>query len=114
MAARRIKTEAKRNRSEDGKWLPGHSEPGPGRPPGVDFRHACEEAARAEGMTVTQVVQRLIRNLNTVSDACGKGSVEASREMLNRLCGPVKQEVEHSGCVNIQVVTGIGRGTEGA
>jgi hypothetical protein len=27
--------------------------------------------------------------------------------VLNRLCGPVRQQVEHSGAMNVQVVTGI-------
>lgn len=106
--ARREKHE-KTGRAEDGKFLPGHSGNPNGRPPGLDFRAVCESVAESEGIPLETVVSRVFKNLMSVSDSRSKGSVEAGREILNRLCGPVKQEMTHEGGLVIEVVTGVNR-----
>lgn len=63
--------------------------------------------AREDGITPEAAVLRLVRRLDSISDGGDAAAVKAAQVLLDRLCGPVKQEVAHEGGVSIRVVTGV-------
>jgi hypothetical protein len=87
----RFKTVENGNRDSRGRWLPGHSQPGPGRPRGLDFRRVVEEKAEAEGFDLDEAIWEIVLALFEEAKA---GSVAAAKLLLDRLCGPVTAAVE--------------------
>lgn len=104
----RAESEGKRNRDERGYFLPGHSLPGPGRPRGYDFQTIAVERAKARGQTIEQVVGEVMDDLcaATKVPSC---AAAAGKVLLDRLCGPVRQEVTGPGGTGLvlRVVTGL-------
>lgn len=76
----------------DGKFAKGNSvgvqfQPGnpggPGRPPGIDFRHVVRQHAKRTGIPVEQAVCEVYEALRK---AAGNGDVQACKLLLDRLC----------------------------
>ena len=97
------RSECGANRDAAGRWLPGHAEPGPGRPPGIDFRKLVLEH-RAD-----TIEQTLLNVFDALAANASFGDSKAASLLFDRLSGKVRDEVaiEHSGGTNITIVTGV-------
>ncbi|MCB9882221.1 MAG: hypothetical protein H6834_10550 [Planctomycetes bacterium] len=84
----RLESEEKgQDRDEHGRFLKGHSSPGPGRPPGsVDLLAICQRRADEEGIDLEQLVWEVAQALFRRAE---QGDVAAAKLVLDRLCGPV-------------------------
>jgi len=71
------------NRDASGRFVPGHSLPGPGRPKGFDFRAIATARAEAEGLSLEDAIYKVCRGLLTAAE---NGDVAAARLVLDRLC----------------------------
>jgi hypothetical protein len=80
-------SDAKRDRDDVGRWLPGHSQAGPGRPKGPEFRRVVAERLAANGGSIDAVLGEIFEALR----ACAiGGDVQAARLLLDRLSPPEK------------------------
>lgn len=67
---------------------------GPGRPRGYDFAAVVADVEKQDGSTPEQAVAKVYRNLKAASDAL---DMQASKILLDRLCGAVATRVAHGG-----------------
>jgi len=92
------------DRDAAGRFLPGHSMPGPGRPPGrFDLVEIASERAAAEGIDLREAVWRVLKSL---FEAAGKGDPRAAKLLIDRLCGPNKA-VDFGDIPTIRLITGL-------
>ncbi len=68
------------DRDEAGRWLPGHKQPGPGRPRGLDFRRLIQEnRGETYEQTIVQVYDMLVVKAL-------QGDVQAIKLLFDRMC----------------------------
>lgn len=79
----REETDEMRHRDDAGRWLPGHGQPGPGRPRGPEFRRVVAERLHANGGSLDAVLFEVFEALRAAAAA---GDVPAARLLLDRLC----------------------------
>lgn len=87
-----------------GRFLPGHSQPGPGRPKGqgLDLRALAEREAEREGFDLCAAAWRVIKKLFAMAE---QGDVAAAKELFTRI-GTVDDDAQQAG-VALTVVTGV-------
>jgi len=85
-ASRAFKSDEKGDRDRSGRFLPGHSQPGPGRPPGtaLDYRAIVEQKAKEAQFSLEDAVWSITQSLLT---AAQQGDGLAAKLVLDRLCG---------------------------
>lgn len=86
-----LESVAKGDRDANGRLLPGHNLPGPGRPKGLDFKSAVAKHAEADGVDMDEAVWELAK---TLLERGKKGDTAAAKLWLDRCCGLQNQGVE--------------------
>lgn len=67
------------NRDEAGRWLPGHRQPGPGRPKALDFKKLIQEH---RGATYQETI---IKVYDVLADKALGGDIAAIKLLLDRM-----------------------------
>lgn len=85
-----LESEPKRpDRDAKGRLLPGHSQPGPGRPKGsIDFMATVRKLAKDEGQDLPRLVWEMSKAM--IANAMD-GDQQSAKLMLDRLCGTEKE-----------------------
>ncbi len=98
------------NRAKDGKFLPGHSLPGPGRLRGYDPVKAAVAACERNGTTLEHELGEVLFTLISLAK---KGDVAAAREVLSRTTADMKWTASNDGKFTVTVVnTGVPTGND--
>ena len=79
------------NRDEKGRWLPGHAEPGPGRPKFSVLSIIKDELEKVRPGEREPLIRRMIRDY--VEDATERKDGVAIRDIVDRFDGKPKQHV---------------------
>ena len=97
-----LNSEEKRDRDGSGRYLPGHTLAGPGRPKGsaIDLRQLATDRAAERGINLDDA---LLDVLVALIEKAREGDVGATKLLFSRLCG----EPETKGVVEIEVVGGV-------
>jgi len=88
-------TEQSADRDEAGRFVAGHGQAGPGRPRAIDLRGLMVRHYTAVANGDRTVENDLVEVFAKLIELAKGGDVRAARIVLDRLCGPVPQKLQH-------------------
>jgi len=87
------------DRDERGRYLPGHRNPGPGRPRAIDLRALAEQMSEDEGLDLRAALWRVLKSLLREAE---RGDTQAARLVLDKLGDndPLRVQVGHDDAIS--------------